>query len=514
MIRPHNAQLSRSLVIAVLAWRSAAAFASGEYSVAIESLPPPGGGGQFVPPEIRIPAGVPLHFSADSGIFSVIQADAHYDFSIPVEYCLPSPPNCNPLPEPWVGELAFTSAGDYYFSDPNHADMHLHVDVQPDRVLKNGFETPNSPPTIATTTSIVIDEDAPSVLVDVAVADDSGAQNVNVGLERTNETADLLLLESDLVSTQDAAHYTLKITPQPNLSSGPPISDVAKLRLTAIDREDDWTIADISVEIRPVNDAPTVQLYNPWPLEHPDGTAGLFELDAFLIAIPGPFGEEGQTIHYALSETDPNDVVTSLSIDAEGSLSYTLSGNSGQARFDVHAVDDGGTLFGGQDTSEALSFTISVGMPPMSASSGSFTNGGTIPLIFTCDSPVPPAGISPNLNWANAPVGTGSFTIIAQDDYFALGVPHWIVHNLPTEMQMVQPGQHIEQISGVVSTDYYGPCPPSGDPAHLYSFHVYAMDSAFNMPPPADPSMTTYAFEAQYGAHILAHAHVAGTYVR
>jgi hypothetical protein len=58
--------------------------------------------------------------------------------------------------------------------------------------------------------------------------------------------------------------------------------------------------------------------------------------------------------------TDPNGVLSSVDVDNNGQMSYTFSGQSGEAQVSVVMQDDGGTVNGGSDTSTAHTVTIHV----------------------------------------------------------------------------------------------------------------------------------------------------------
>jgi Raf kinase inhibitor-like YbhB/YbcL family protein len=153
----------------------------------------------------------------------------------------------------------------------------------------------------------------------------------------------------------------------------------------------------------------------------------------------------------------------------------------------------------------AMSFTIK---------STAFSEGGTIPKQYTCDA----ADTSPALTWADAPQGTQSFALIADDPDAPVGTwTHWIIWNIP-------PGQALPE--GVAKTDslsdgsrqgrndfkrigYGGPCPPPGKP-HRYFFRLYALSTNLDLKPGA----TRGELERAMKGHVLAHAELMGRYGR
>jgi Raf kinase inhibitor-like YbhB/YbcL family protein len=113
-------------------------------------------------------------------------------------------------------------------------------------------------------------------------------------------------------------------------------------------------------------------------------------------------------------------------------------------------------------------------------SSKAFLDGQTIPKKFTCSG----QDASPELAWSEAPSGTKSLALIADDPDAPAGVwVHWVIYDLPAETRDLQEGmpKDRELRSGARQgkndfgkIGYNGPCPPSG-PAHRYFFKLYAL---------------------------------------
>ena len=60
--------------------------------------------------------------------------------------------------------------------------------------------------------------------------------------------------------------------------------------------------------------------------------------------------------------------------------------------------------------------------------SPAFAAGQPIPEKYTCDG----LDVSPPLQWTNAPAGTKSFALIADDPDAPMGTwVHWVLYNLP-----------------------------------------------------------------------------------
>jgi phosphatidylethanolamine-binding protein (PEBP) family uncharacterized protein len=118
------------------------------------------------------------------------------------------------------------------------------------------------------------------------------------------------------------------------------------------------------------------------------------------------------------------------------------------------------------------------------ASSSAFVNNGKFPKKYTCDS----LGISPPLNWTNAPTGSTSFAI-TMHHVSGPGDKHvyFVLYNIPATVTSIP-----EAVSGIGlfgintvngNTSYTPPC-SQGPGDKLYTFTVYALSSApvFSVP--------------------------------
>ena len=150
----------------------------------------------------------------------------------------------------------------------------------------------------------------------------------------------------------------------------------------------------------------------------------------------------------------------------------------------------------------------------MNLVSSAFTADGLIPTQYTCDG----QDSSPPLSWDTPPEGTQSFVLICDDPDAPLRTfVHWVVYNLPPEIQEIPAGMSLEptlQIGGMQGTNdfgkigYGGPCPPRG--AHRYFFKLYALDTQLALQPGAKKRQVIQAMEG----HVLASAELIGRYAR
>jgi Raf kinase inhibitor-like YbhB/YbcL family protein len=162
----------------------------------------------------------------------------------------------------------------------------------------------------------------------------------------------------------------------------------------------------------------------------------------------------------------------------------------------------GGPVQGGH----AMSFALS---------SKSFSSGSDIPKKFTCDG----ADVSPELSWKDAPAGTTSFVLVADDPDAPAGTwTHWVLYDLPSQTnglpegvpkqdELPDGGRQGRNDFGKIG--YNGPCPPPGKP-HRYYFKLYALDKKLNLNPGASKQQVERALEG----HTLGKAEWVGRYQR
>jgi len=147
--------------------------------------------------------------------------------------------------------------------------------------------------------------------------------------------------------------------------------------------------------------------------------------------------------------------------------------------------------------------------------SSAFSNGESIPKKFTCDA----QDLSPQLNWKDAPSGTQSFALIADDPDAPVGTwVHWVLYNVPTAAKELPEGLNKEERlpDGTLQgrndfrkVGYGGPCPPPGKP-HRYYFKLYALDAKLSLKPGASKADV----EAAMQGHVLGEAQLMGRYGR
>src|SRR5690349_24428636 len=74
---------------------------------------------------------------------------------------------------------------------------------------------------------------------------------------------------------------------------------------------------------------------------------------------------------------------------------------------------------------------------PMEIKSPAFQNGGEIPRKHTCDG----GDTSPRLTWTEAPPGSQTFALIADDPDAPGGTwVHWVIYDLPATINELREG--------------------------------------------------------------------------
>lgn len=124
--------------------------------------------------------------------------------------------------------------------------------------------------------------------------------------------------------------------------------------------------------------------------------------------------------------------------------------------------------------------------------SPAFSDGGAIPVAFSCSDP---STGSPPLQWSNAPEGTVSFAVIMHDLDTApakgsMDVTHWIFWNVPAGTSSIAAGvkpdsspDGMRQGKNIRGVNGYQPaCPPPGAVPHHYVFEIFALNINLDLP--------------------------------
>jgi Raf kinase inhibitor-like YbhB/YbcL family protein len=141
--------------------------------------------------------------------------------------------------------------------------------------------------------------------------------------------------------------------------------------------------------------------------------------------------------------------------------------------------------------------------------SSAFTEGGTIPKIYTCDD----QNVSLPLEWMGVPTNTVSLALIMDDPDAPSGTwVHWVLYNLPpglTKLEQGKSGGGTDGKNDFGKLGYGGPCPPRGS-NHRYFIKLYALDTVLNL----KAGSTKAQVENAMKGHILVQGQLMGRYGR
>ena len=166
--------------------------------------------------------------------------------------------------------------------------------------------------------------------------------------------------------------------------------------------------------------------------------------------------------------------------------------------------------------------------PAMTLTVSGFQDGGQFPVKFSQAAPgvAPGEGVSPAIQWANAPAGTQSFVIHMHDldvtrNKTSDDQVHWVVWNIPATLkgmpEGVPKGSQLADGSFQISATgpmYRGPGTPANGPQHHYVIEFYALDSKLDVKPTADAFETRANVIKAIQGHILAKAVYGGLFKR
>ncbi|MGN6210408.1 YbhB/YbcL family Raf kinase inhibitor-like protein [Asticcacaulis sp.] len=124
---------------------------------------------------------------------------------------------------------------------------------------------------------------------------------------------------------------------------------------------------------------------------------------------------------------------------------------------------------------------------------------------------------APILHWSGAPAGTQSFlvTLYDKDAPTGVGFMHWVVANIPSDVEALKDGASLPRGAVETRTDmgaagYVGICPPAGS-THEYIVTVRALSVA-RLPVDANTTPAIVGFMARN--HILGSARLRFRYSR
>ncbi|PYS57406.1 MAG: hypothetical protein DMF74_26130, partial [Acidobacteria bacterium] len=144
---------------------------------------------------------------------------------------------------------------------------------------------------------------------------------------------------------------------------------------------------NFTITVNSVNDAPT---FTKGPDQSVNANVGAQTVANWATNISaGPANESGQTLTFNVTgNTNPGLFSAGPAISSSGTLTYTPTANvSGAAMITITLQDNGGTAFGGFDTSGPQSFTISVNCAPTIVTNSNDSGAGSLRGIIASACP-------------------------------------------------------------------------------------------------------------------------------
>ena len=147
----------------------------------------------------------------------------------------------------------------------------------------------------------------------------------------------------------------------------------------------------------------------------------------------------------------------------------------------------------------------------MTITSSAFSQGGTIPLKYTCDAQDAP---NPPLTFTGVPANAKTLVLIMYDpDVPKTLMPsglfnHWLIWDISPKSKGIKEGDKAQGINGSGKAGYYPPCPP--DREHRYFFHLYALDTSLS----GTPIKNREDLEAAMKGHVIEEAELMARYNR
>ncbi|MGH8564420.1 MAG: tandem-95 repeat protein [Gammaproteobacteria bacterium] len=285
---------------------------------------------------------------------------------------IPNPTVIYASPDP-TGSLAYTP-------EANQSGTGIVTVTVTDGGLDDNLATTGDNLTVTRTFTVTVIEvnDPPTLnaIADpVAINEDAGQQTVNLaGITAGSDETQPLQVTATSNSTGLIPNPTVTYTSPTTTGSlaYTPVANAfgtAVMTVTVTDGGPDGNLATagdngiftrtFTVTVNPVNDAPSFAASNP-PTVLED--AGPHTVLNWAMFNPGPANEAQTVVGYTVSNVFNSALFSALpAVAANGTLTYTPADNAfGTSTFDVAVQDNGGIANGGDDTSDAQTFTITV----------------------------------------------------------------------------------------------------------------------------------------------------------
>lgn len=289
------------------------------------------------------------------------------------------------IPNPIVTYTSPAATGSLSFTPAANLSGTATITVT---LVDSGIDlTPGTVDDVTTTTTFLVTvnpvNDSPTIdaypLNPIPLVEDDGAipltfSGISAGPNETQTLAvtatssnPLLALDPSVTYASPAANATIQVNLIPDRSGSTTITVTVRdagLDGTLNTVDDATTTRSVVLNVAAVNDAPTIAVLGNQTVPFNSGAQSLAGF-ASVVSFGAP-DESGQAISGYVVNSNSNAPLFAVqpTIAANGTLTYTpAAGQQGTAIIEVSGVDNGGVNLGGIDTSDPVTFTITVSPP-------------------------------------------------------------------------------------------------------------------------------------------------------
>ena len=155
----------------------------------------------------------------------------------------------------------------------------------------------------------------------------------------------------------------------------------------------------------------------------------------------------------------------------------------------------------------------------LTVTSSSFTEGGSIPIDYSCVANNDGVFRSPQISWSKVPKKTQSIAIVLSDldanqeetttgEFFHMGL-----YNIPAKKKSLPENKLLGQktINDAGEKGYYFLCPPINE-FHNYKFTVYALNTKLSIPKNTSAGQLSFDLNKKFKKNVVAKGTISGLF--